>query len=100
VPRVTFFGGWCAGLPHQMVRGYDTGVDPYRTLGRALSISLAITFRTHRSDVWTDAHCFNHRLRRRLGVALVDVGSIGALDAAKASLVRMGRHARRWLQPR
>ena len=70
------------------------------TTGKQLSISLAITFRTHRSDVWTDAHCFNHQLRRRLGVAPVDVGSIGALDVAKAGLVRMGRQARRWLQPR
>src|SRR5213078_1776903 len=29
------------------------------TTGKQLSISLAITFRTQRSDVWTDAHCFN-----------------------------------------
>jgi len=70
------------------------------TTGKQLSISLAITFRTRRSDVWTDAHCFNHRLRRRLGVAPIGVGNLAVLDAARAGLVRMGRQARRWLHPR
>jgi hypothetical protein len=67
------------------------------TTGRELSISLAITFRTHRSDVWTDAHRFNHRLRRRVGLALGTVGQLGMLDATKAGLVRLGRRTRRAL---
>jgi hypothetical protein len=67
------------------------------TTGRELSISLAITFRTHRSDVWTDAHRFNHRLRRRVGLALGTVGQLGVLDATKAGLVRLGRRTRRAL---
>ena len=70
------------------------------TTGRQLSISLAITFRTRRSDMWTDAHRFNHRLRSRLGIAPVDVGNVGVLDAARAGLIRVTRQARRWLHPR
>lgn len=81
-----------------MVRGYDTGVDPYRTLGRALSISLAITFRTHRSDVWTDAHYFN-QLRRRLGLSSGTVGRLAILDATKAGIVRLSRRTQRLLRP-
>jgi hypothetical protein len=67
--------------------------------GNGLSISLAITFRTQRSDTWTDAHCFNHRLRRRVGVAPGDVGHLGVLDATKAGIVRLSRQARRILKP-
>lgn len=55
-----------------------------RPTGRQLSISLAITFRTHRSDVWTDAHCFNHCLRQRTRLTLGTVGQFGAIDATKA----------------
>jgi hypothetical protein len=64
-----------------------------------LSIWLAITFRTHRSDMWTDAHRFHHQLRRRLGMAPGSVGSVGVIDATKAGIVRMGRQARRLLHP-
>ena len=67
--------------------------------GGQLSISLAITFRTHRSDVWTDAHRFNHRLRRRVGVSLGTVGELDAIDATKAGLMRLSRRARRLLSP-
>ena len=70
------------------------------TTGKQLSISLAITFRTDRSDIWTDAHRFNHRLRSRLGVAPGTVGSLDVIDATKAGLLRMGRHARRLLPAR
>jgi hypothetical protein len=69
------------------------------TTGKQLSISLAITFRTHRSDVWTDAHQFNHRLRRRLGVAPGAVGNLGVVDATKAGIIRLSRQARRLLRP-
>jgi Cupin-like domain len=69
------------------------------TTGRELSISLAITFRTHRSDVLTDAHRFNHGLRSRLGVAPVAVGSLDLVDATKASILRLSRQARRLLRP-
>jgi hypothetical protein len=68
------------------------------TTGPALSISLAVTFRTRRSDRWTDAHHFNHALRTRLGVAPGSVGRAGVVDATKASLVRLGRQARRVIQ--
>lgn len=67
--------------------------------GKQLSISLAITFRTHRSDVWTDAHRFNHRLRSRLGIAPGSVGSFGIIDATKASIIRLSREAKRLLRP-
>jgi Cupin-like domain len=69
------------------------------TTGKQLSISLAITFRTHRSDVWTDAHRFNYRLRRRLGVAPGTVGNLGVVDATKARIVRLSRQAMRLLRP-
>lgn len=67
--------------------------------GKQLSISLAITFRTHRSDMWTDAHHFNHRLRGRLGVAPGAVGSLDAIDATKAGILRLGRQVRRLRHP-
>jgi hypothetical protein len=69
------------------------------TTGPRLSISLAITFRTDRSDLWTDAHRFNHRVRRRLGTGLGVVGRSGVLDATKAGIVRLGRQAKRLLGP-
>jgi hypothetical protein len=65
--------------------------------GRALSISLAITFRTARSDTWTEAHRFNHLVRRRLGFAPFPVGRSATVDAAKATLLRASRSARRAL---
>lgn len=68
--------------------------------GRELSISLAITFRTHRSDIWTDAHRFNHLLRERLGLAPVSVGRIALVDTAKAGLMRLSRQARKLVDSR
>jgi hypothetical protein len=59
--------------------------------GRELSISLAITFRTRRSDVWTDAHRFNHLIRKRLPIPLVPVGRLGLIDTTKAAVVRLSR---------
>ncbi len=57
------------------------------TTGSELSISLAITFRTARSDVWADAHRFNHRMRR-LGLHPRAVESNPAVDATKAACLR------------
>lgn len=64
------------------------------TTGSALSVSLAFTFRTARSDVWTDAHVFNHKLRR-LGLAPAPVGTNLLRDATKARLIRLARRMRR-----
>ncbi len=66
--------------------------------GKQLSISLAITFRTQRSDTWTDAHRFNHLLRRRTGMALGTVGQLDLVDATKARLMQLSRQARRILR--
>lgn len=66
--------------------------------GKELAISLAITFRTQRSDIWTDAHRFNHRLRSRLGVAPGVVRSADVVDETKAGIVRLTRQARRLLR--
>lgn len=55
----------------------------------ALSISLAITFRTAQSDRWTAAHRFNHLVRTRLRLAPpVAVGVNPWVDHAKAAMVR------------
>ena len=67
--------------------------------GRELSISFAITFRTARSDVWTDAHRFNHGLRKRFGVAPIAVGRVAPVDTAKAGVIRWSRAARKLLRP-
>ena len=72
-----------------MVRGYDTGVDPYRTLA-ADDVA---------EDVWTDAHYFNHQLRRRLGLSSGTVGRLAILDATKAGIVRLSRRTQRLLRP-
>ena len=60
--------------------------------GPELSVSLAITFRTHRSDVWTNAHRFNHRLRR-LGLEPRPVGHMAWLDGAKSAMIETYRRA-------
>jgi hypothetical protein len=60
------------------------------TTGPNLSISLAITFRTPRSDVWSDAHSFNHRFRP-LGLGGIDVGRHASIDALKAGAFRAMR---------
>jgi len=57
------------------------------TTGQNFSISLAITYRTPSSDVMSDAHAFNDRLRP-YGLGRIPVGSHPAVDLAKACAVR------------
>ena len=61
--------------------------------GSELSISLAITFRTPRSDDWSDAHRFNEQMRR-LGLHAGRVGRNEWIDQAKARAIRAARSAR------
>jgi hypothetical protein len=61
--------------------------------GKALSISLAVTFRTLRSDVWRDAHRMNYSLRH-WGLRPTPVGKNYALDLTKAGAVRTVRAVR------
>lgn len=63
--------------------------------GPELSISLAITFRTPRSDKWSDAHVFNQRFLRRLGVPAGRVGRYEHVDGLKAGLLHTLRGARK-----
>ena len=62
--------------------------------GPELSISLAITFRTPRSDDWSDAHHFNERMRR-LGLTAGRVGQVEWIDKTKARIFRAARDAKR-----
>lgn len=58
-----------------------------------LSISLAVTFRTKQSDVWTAAHGFNYHLRR-IGLRPAPVGRSWSRDVFKArslSLLSAGK---------
>ena len=59
-----------------------------------LSISLAITFRTPKSDEWTDAHRFNHLLMRRAGLVPRTVGESTAVDGGTRRVVRAVRRLR------
>ncbi|MGA9421302.1 MAG: hypothetical protein WBW61_03005 [Rhodanobacteraceae bacterium] len=69
-------------------------IAPHRVhTGAELSITLAFTFRTARSDVWTDAHHLNAKMRR-LGLRPGAVGRNALVDRTKAGLVRLGRNAR------
>lgn len=63
------------------------------TTGPEVSISLAITFRTSRSDVWGDAHRVNHSLRK-LGLHPKSVRLNFPIDYAKAMALRTGRRAK------
>jgi hypothetical protein len=54
------------------------------------SISLAVTYRTDLSDTWTDAHTFNHSIRK-LGLQPSAVGIQASRDKRKALLTRTGR---------
>lgn len=57
--------------------------------GPELSVSLAVTFRTPRSDQWSDAHRFNERVLRRLGLPAGRVGSAApSANGAKAATIR------------
>lgn len=72
-------------------------IAPHRVhTGAALSVSLALTFRTQRSDMWTDAHRFNARLRN-LGLQPGPVGHSMLLDRAKSGLARVGQRVHRKL---
>jgi hypothetical protein len=65
--------------------------------GPEVSISLAITFRTRSSDIWTDAHRLNHHLRR-LGVHPGPVRRSETMDRVKAETMRIAVRARSWLR--
>jgi hypothetical protein len=70
-------------------------ISPHRVhTGAQLSISLAVTFRTRRSDVWTDAHRFNTRMRR-FGLTPRPVGRSWLLDRAKSGMAHMGQRVHR-----
>jgi hypothetical protein len=72
-------------------------IAPHRVHTEAeLSISLAVTFRTCRSDIWTDAHRFNARVRQ-LGLKPGEVGRNPLLDRAKCGVARAGQRVHRKL---
>jgi len=66
--------------------------------GEDLSISLAVTFRTERSDRITRLHTINHALRR-IGLRPKPVGLSEARDELKWSLFKRGEPALRKLKP-
>jgi hypothetical protein len=59
----------------------------------AVSVSLAITFRTEKSDIWADAHRFN-QLARKLGVKPRPAREIDWIDRSKAQAIRFARKVR------
>jgi hypothetical protein len=63
------------------------------TTGPNVSVSLAITFRSPRSDIWSDAHVFNYKLRR-FGLGRIPVRENDLVDATKAGCIRALRRAR------
>lgn len=70
-------------------------IAPHRVhTGSDLSVSLAFTFRTRTSDIWTDAHRANAVLRR-LGMNPRPVRRSAMADRTKSGLIRMTRSARR-----
>jgi hypothetical protein len=72
-------------------------IAPHRVhTGPSLSISLALTFRTRQSDMWTDAHRFNARMRR-LGLHPHPVGRNHLVDHAKCGIARVGQRVHRML---
>lgn len=72
-------------------------IAPHRVhTGPQLSVSLAVTFRTRRSDMWTDAHRFNARVRG-LGLRPGPVGRSEWVDRAKCGLARLGQRIHRKL---
>lgn len=60
-----------------------------------VSISLAITFRTPQSDMWSDAHRFNERILRPFHLPAGSVRQSATVDRAKAAMFRTVRRARR-----
>jgi hypothetical protein len=72
-------------------------IAPHRVhTGAELSVSLALTFRTRQSDMWTDAHRFNARLRG-LGLHPSPVGRSTLVDRTKSGIARMGQRVHRKL---
>lgn len=70
-------------------------IAPHRVhTGAELSVSLALTFRTRQSDMWTDAHRFNARMRG-LGLRPAPVGRHAWMDRAKCELARLGQRIHR-----
>ncbi len=63
------------------------------TTGPNVSVSLAITFRTPRSDLWSDAHRYNERLRP-YGLGRIPVGANALVDTFKAGALRTLRAGR------
>lgn len=61
--------------------------------GSDFSVSLAFTYRTRRTDMWTAAHHLNHKLRQH-GWQPRPVGAIPLFDQAKASLMRLATNSR------
>jgi hypothetical protein len=61
--------------------------------GPEVSVTLAVTYRTHGSDIWTDAHKFNAKLRG-IGWRPRPVGSNPTLDRWKSATMGLTRHAR------
>ncbi|TBR36185.1 MULTISPECIES: cupin-like domain-containing protein [Dyella] len=72
-------------------------IAPHRvhTAGE-LSVSLALTFRTRQSDMWTDAYRFNARLRQ-FGLHPSPIGRNAWLDRAKCGFARAGQRVNRLL---
>lgn len=63
------------------------------TTGPNVSISLAITYRTPHSDLLSDAHRYNDRLRP-YGLGHLPIGTHAAVDLFKASVTRATRSAK------
>jgi hypothetical protein len=59
-----------------------------------LSISLAFTYRTRRTDRWTNAHRWNHGMRK-LGLRPIAVETSPLMDRVKSIAVQSARGARR-----
>ncbi|MBB3228586.1 hypothetical protein FHW69_003228 [Luteibacter sp. Sphag1AF] len=70
-------------------------IAPHRVhTGSELSVSLALTFRTRHSDMATDAHRLNARLRG-LGLHPRAVGRSEVVDRAKCHVARLGQRVHR-----
>jgi hypothetical protein len=76
------------GLHHPFIAPHLVRTDS------GLSISLALTYRTELSDVWTDAHRVNHALRR-LGLSPRSPGESDAVDTLKAGTLGALRRAKK-----
>ncbi len=69
-------------------------IAPHRVYtGPDVSVTLAVTYRTRGSDIWTDAHKFNAKLRG-IGWRPRPVRSNPALDRWKSATMGLSRRAR------